>query len=199
MVRSSFYSHVHQEMIQVERDILEKKPIGMNFIVGSTTTYQGKPPSFNVVYLDPETMLPVDYETYAFDLELANSKDEVVWRKMYDYREAYGIDDLSPKSFLEFAVRMYRSESETLEYKKRMWVGGPGSGDPAYGCDYKCRLQAYCWIVAGDYEQYQFCRDKSKHASLSGNLLTDILAHNWYLEKDQYENSIFAKYRNATA
>lgn len=50
----------------------EKKPIGVNFISGSGTTYQGKPPSFNVVYLDPETMLPIDYESYAFDLDHAN-------------------------------------------------------------------------------------------------------------------------------
>jgi hypothetical protein len=44
----------------------------MNFIVGSATTYKGKPPSFNVMYVDPETMLPIDFETHTFDLEHAN-------------------------------------------------------------------------------------------------------------------------------
>jgi hypothetical protein len=52
--------------------MLEKKPIGMSFIVGSTTTFTGKNPSFNVIYLDPDTMLPIDYETYGFDIQQAN-------------------------------------------------------------------------------------------------------------------------------
>ena len=48
----------------------------MSFIVGSMTSYNGKPPSFNVVYLDPDTMLPIDYEVYAFNLTHANQFDE---------------------------------------------------------------------------------------------------------------------------
>ena len=50
----------------------EKKPIGMNFIVGSATTFHGKPQSFNVIYVDPVTVLPVNFETHAFDLNHAN-------------------------------------------------------------------------------------------------------------------------------
>lgn len=66
------FSHVHSELYQVMRDINGGKEIGMNFIVGSVTTFQGKPPSYDLIYLDPETMLPVELETYAFDLETAN-------------------------------------------------------------------------------------------------------------------------------
>lgn len=56
-----------------------KKPIGMNFIIGSATTFQGKPPSFNILHIDPVTMLPVDFETIAFDLDHANKFDEPRW------------------------------------------------------------------------------------------------------------------------
>lgn len=63
------FSHIHSELYQVMGDIKEGKSIGMNFIVGSATTYKGKPPSFDLLYLDPETMLPVDLEVWAFDLE----------------------------------------------------------------------------------------------------------------------------------
>lgn len=48
--------------------------------VGSTTTYKGKNPSFNVVYLDPETMVPVDYETYSFDIREANIVGQPSWK-----------------------------------------------------------------------------------------------------------------------
>ena len=68
----------------------------MNFIVGSGTSYNGKPPSFNVMYLDPDTMLPVDYEGHAFDLDHANKYDEPKWGKFYDHRDFYNLTDLSP-------------------------------------------------------------------------------------------------------
>jgi len=83
----------------VQKDITEAKPIFMNWIVGSATTYQGKPQSFNVIYLDPKTMLPVDYESYAFDLEYANANDSPKWYLKYDYRKMYELKDLSPRSF----------------------------------------------------------------------------------------------------
>ena len=83
---------------------MEKKPIGMTYVVGSATTYQGKPPSFSVMYVDPETMLPVDYEVYAFDLERANEKDEPTWAKKYNYREFFELQDLSPQSWYNHSL-----------------------------------------------------------------------------------------------
>lgn len=71
-------------------------PIGVNYVVSSGTTYQGKPPSFSVVHLDPDTMLPVDFETFAFDLDHANAHDEPIWRHMWNFKEVYEIEDLSP-------------------------------------------------------------------------------------------------------
>jgi hypothetical protein len=75
----------------------------MNFIVSSATTYQGKPPSFNVIYLDPETMLPVDYEAYALDLDHANDHDETIWSRKNNYRDYFHLQDLSPQSFYDHA------------------------------------------------------------------------------------------------
>ena len=80
-----------------------KKPIGMSYIVTSGTTFRGKRPGFNVIYLDPETMLPVDLEIYAFDLDHANKEDEPRWEKLYDIRSELGLKDLSPSSFAEWA------------------------------------------------------------------------------------------------
>ena len=73
----------------------------MNFIVGSTTTFIDKNPSFNVIYLDPDTMLPLDYETYAFDLMYSNQHDSPRWFKEFDYRQNFTLSDLSPNSFLD--------------------------------------------------------------------------------------------------
>ena len=59
----------------------QKKPIGLNFIVGSGTTYidgfyESKPQSFSVIHADSKTLLPLQFKTYAFNLERANKFDD---------------------------------------------------------------------------------------------------------------------------
>ena len=49
-------------------------------------------------------MIPVDYEVWRFDLEFANEHNQPKWSKFYDYREYFGLPDLSPKSFMEFTA-----------------------------------------------------------------------------------------------
>ena len=75
----------------------------MNFIVGSVTTYSWKEPNFNVIYLDPETMLPIDYENYVFDLDLANQFDEPIWNLKFDQKKDFEMEDLSPQSHFELS------------------------------------------------------------------------------------------------
>ena len=75
----------------------------MNFIVGSVTTYSWKEPNFNVIYLDPETMLPLDYENYVFDLDHANQFDEPIWNLKFDQKKYFEMEDLSPQSHFELS------------------------------------------------------------------------------------------------
>lgn len=83
----------------------------MNFVVGSGTTYHGKPPSFNMIYLDPETMLPVNYDSYYFDLEHANKYDEPKWGLKYNWLEEYELPDMSPKSFYDHSRKIFYNET----------------------------------------------------------------------------------------
>jgi hypothetical protein len=46
----------------------------------------GKDPSFSILYVDPETMLPVDYETWSFDLDYANKFDIPKWERRINWR-----------------------------------------------------------------------------------------------------------------
>lgn len=77
-------AHDHQEEYNVIKDIYFHEPILMNFIVGSVTPYSSKEPNFNVIYLDPETMLPLDYENYVFELDHANEYDEPIWNMRFN-------------------------------------------------------------------------------------------------------------------
>lgn len=110
-IRWSMYGHVHNEQYQVQRDVLNREPIGMNFIVGSVTTFGGLYPSFDILYLDPDTMLPIDMITYRFNLDEANKGAAPIWEKNFDYRKEYNLKDMSPASFMEYSKLMYSNET----------------------------------------------------------------------------------------
>lgn len=124
------------------RDVYHGNPIGMSFIIGSATTYKGKPPSYDLVYLDPETMLPVDLETYAFDLDGANANDTQEWKLKIDHKKDYDLSDLSPRSFLNLSERIKIDEKVCQKYRFNTWVGGPASQDEP--CKPEDRDTYYC-------------------------------------------------------
>ena len=64
VVRFGVQGHIHKEQWNVLRDVLYSQPIGMNFLVGSMTTFNafntGKLPSFNVATLDADSLIPIE-------------------------------------------------------------------------------------------------------------------------------------------
>jgi hypothetical protein len=185
VLRWGMYSHTHQEQYQILTDLTWRKPIGMNFVVGSGTTYQGKPPSFNVMYLDPETMLPVDYESYAFELEHANQFDEPRWSRKFNYTETYNLPDMSPQSFYDHSMQIYYNQSAAIQYRTNRFLGGPGAGIGT-DCDWGCRMIFFCQTMANDYDEWQFCRDNDKVEFFNGEGLLTIeqfIDHAWFYQK----------------
>lgn len=83
--------------------MINQKPISANFWVGSATTYADKNPSFQVVTVDSKTMIPLEMETYYLDIAKANKKNKPTWELYHKYTEFFGLEDLSPKSLMEYA------------------------------------------------------------------------------------------------
>jgi len=57
-----------------------------SLVAGSVTTYQGKPPNFDVIAIDPVSMLPINIETEVFNLEYANKYDVPKWYVGYNWK-----------------------------------------------------------------------------------------------------------------
>ena len=67
-MRLTLFGHTHKEDLQVTKSIGDNANIGINFIGGSITSIGVKNPSFNVITFDAEYMIPLNIETYSFDL-----------------------------------------------------------------------------------------------------------------------------------
>jgi len=80
----------------------------MNFVIGSTSPLSStspfdlehiKKPTFCVLEMDPDTLIPVNLVTYSFDIKHANKFNDPKWELDYDFKKVYNLKDLSPKSF----------------------------------------------------------------------------------------------------
>lgn len=101
-------------------------------------------------------------------------------------RELYGMKDLSPRSFAEYSHGMVYEEEKAIRYRNNKYLSGPGSGNLTEGCDAFCRLLMYCETVAGDYDEWQFCRDNGLNGLFNGEaVLTLEQAFNslWYEQR----------------
>lgn len=166
----------------------------MNYIVSSATTYQGKHPSMNIIYLDPETMLPVDYETHYMDLTESNKladNEKPVWKQKYNYRDYFHLEDLSPKSFWDHAnYQIFYNETACIEYRRHRSIDGPaGAGD--YPCDQFMRRMFFCQTTTDGYDDWNVCMGnpqknwefgRSKDEGIFATL-ENFVAHNWYTPK----------------
>mgnify|MGYP006893281099 CR=1 FL=1 len=66
------------------------------------------------MYLDPDTMLPINFDTYVFDLDHANQFDEPIWKKKYNWLEEYDLPDMSPKSFYDHSRKIFYNETAAV-------------------------------------------------------------------------------------
>lgn len=103
----------------------------MNYVVGSGTSYNSKPPNFSVMYLDPDTMLPIDYNAYSMDLDYSNKHDTPKWEFNYNMLDFYNLTDMSPASFYEVSKSIYYDCSSAMKYRNHRNLNSP----PAEECD----------------------------------------------------------------
>ena len=60
----------------------------MNYIVGSTTPWSHTPkkPTFVVMEMDADSLIPVNLVTYSFDMEFSNKNNIPKWELDHDFK-----------------------------------------------------------------------------------------------------------------
>ena len=67
-------------------------------------------------------MLPVNMYTYYMDIEKANAEGYPTWELLHDYKETYGLTDMSPKSMLDLSKRFLTDADLANKFKWNMHV-----------------------------------------------------------------------------
>ena len=87
------------------------KPVFVHSIGGSVSPdLLNKNPGFMTLDLDSETLLPINKNSYYFDIDKANSEGTPTWEN-HDYLKTFKMKDLSPSGFRDLADRI-RTDKE---------------------------------------------------------------------------------------
>jgi hypothetical protein len=69
------------------------------------------------------------------------------------------------------------------KYRNHRWVDSPII-DKSEECNFDCRMLMFCQTIAGDYDEFQFCRSKSifnfEEAGTFVMALEQTIDHAWY-------------------
>jgi hypothetical protein len=152
VVRFSTFGHTHKEEPKVVKAIEDDKYIALNFVAGSGTTMTDLFPCFTLFTMDAELMIPLEIETYYFDVIKANQGNPE-WKLLHDYTTTYGMKDLSPSSFGALFERLLLDNDFAHFYNKMRTRRD--TGDELTDDDIK---KLYCDATNTDNWLYKECR-----------------------------------------
>jgi len=126
IIRLNLFGHTHYEEFEVHRGISDDLPIGTNHVSPSITTFVDQNPSFRVIILDEETLLPIEIQTYTMYLDKANKNDkDAKFVLDHEYTKQFGLKDLSPSSMLILSNKLRNYDDHATNYMINRLGGSP--------------------------------------------------------------------------
>ena len=150
VVRFGLFGHTHDEAISIIKSISgNQENIGINFIAGSLTSYTDKNPSFTVIEIDEEFMVPINFKTYYYNIEKANTEGKITWEILHDFTNFYGLKDLRPDELANFSQRVRSDEALAMIYEWNKYRQSPATRPDS--CDASCRASLFCDMTSTEY------------------------------------------------
>lgn len=160
-----------------------EKPIFMTSVGGSVTTYWYQNPSFMVLDIDTETMLPENMYTYFTDVDELDEAGNIQWSQLHDYLETYEMNDLRPSNLKDLALRIFTQKELAETFLKNK------SRQNKYGKNVLDQLDLYCGLATSEAHELHKCKEDGGMSAYGtnfkflskniGNALVDHVIDNW--------------------
>jgi hypothetical protein len=184
IVRMTNYGHTHKEYYQITRSLdAEQKPIGFNFVDGSITSFIGKFPGFSLITMDEELMIPLNIETYVFNITEVNLTNEPKWELQHDWIQEYSLQDMRPSNMMSLASTLLNDDAMFYKFMNNV---NRRAVEPDV-CEGKCRHSNYCQIVATERFQIDECKSEFEGGENKNpkSDMYEILMDPWLKRTDQ--------------
>lgn len=149
-----FLGHSHSDWFSLVRDFATGETRGIQLSSPSLTSYTDMNPSFRMILLDPD-YVPIQMATYRLDIATDGNSPTPNIQFTYSHTEEYGMEDMTPASFEDFANRMEadRDLLNLYRYNKETRFHPMGS------CNDNCAKNELCGIRNTDYVRNRECHD----------------------------------------
>lgn len=112
IVRFSLFGFTHRSEFSVTQPFYsEDVNIGVNFVTGSLTTYQGQNPQFTVIEIDAEFLVPLNVLVYSMNVTNANLVNNPRWEQSVNYLSDYKLVDMSPDQLYGLAKKFLTNQT----------------------------------------------------------------------------------------
>ncbi|MCQ2816912.1 MAG: metallophosphoesterase [archaeon] len=105
IIRGHFSGHTHTDDISVVTEYFNSsKPIAVNYVAPSLTTFSKHFPAFRIFYADTKTKNIIDYVQYFLNLTKANEEGKAIWEVNYkasEFFKAKNLQDLEAQFNVE--------------------------------------------------------------------------------------------------
>lgn len=167
IIRGQFFGHTHYDEFEVFHD--GERPVGVAYIAPSQTPWFDLNPAYRIYHIDGDrpdsTRTVLEHETYVMNLTEAHETGVGRIYQLYNARELYGMDGLTPQDWQNLAERMAEDRSLFDHYFENF----VSVGDPylAAGCDDLCYEQRLCDMVTSSRNDLDHCNTLLKRKRTS--------------------------------
>ncbi|XP_046635576.1 sphingomyelin phosphodiesterase-like [Daphnia pulicaria] len=167
-VAAQFYGHTHKDEFKIFYDLVDRnRPTNVAFIGPSLTPFTELNPGYRVYTIDGSrpgsTWAVLDFATWAMNLTAANllgPSVDPVWFELYQMKQEYQLDDLSPNGMSVFFRRMLVDDALFQRYFQNYYRNSDRR--VPQGCDDDCRLRLLCFTVTTDIADQSRCAQIAK-------------------------------------
>ncbi|CAB3360244.1 Hypothetical predicted protein [Cloeon dipterum] len=163
-VVAQFHGHTHNDHFNVYYDLENPaRATSVAFIGGGATAYADVNPNYRIYTIDGiregSTFRVLDHETWYYNLTEANLAGPEVppsWKKLYSFKEAFGMMSLHPKDLDDLVQKMVKDVD--LQNKYYGYYVKLGDTSMEKGCNEKCRNNLVCEIVTSVHTDDTKCK-----------------------------------------
>nr|XP_022899979.1 sphingomyelin phosphodiesterase-like [Onthophagus taurus] len=156
-ITAIFQGHTHHDQWVIFHHIEDNSPIGIVWDGGSLTTASNLNYNYKIYDVDQENFEVLDFESWTFNLTEANLTPNLSpnWFKQYSFKEAFGLDNASPKSVKNLMYKMAQNHDLLqIEYRHRY-----READSRGACDENCMKNNLCDMTKNEYGDDYACQE----------------------------------------
>ena len=167
-----FFGHTHYDEFNLVKSVVPGQDhAGVLHVAPAFTTYTKHNASFRVYEYDSATHHLLNIHQYRLPLH-----NGTTFEKVFEYKQLYGMEDMSPQSFAQLAGQV-RDEERIGQLFYENYNGRYSF--QADACDDECRKDLYCRLQSDVFDENYVCNPNKSGEERAFYILEMLTGKQW--------------------